>query len=138
MNWGKLCYNILMFIVGLFSWWYGAGWERCIASVREGLLNIYDYFSLDLLLKTLFSPFRQISAGVVRGPLGVQLQAFIDKTISRIIGASIRTLVLVIGIVTLLVAMLVGALRIVMWPFVPALPLLFLSFLIVGWVPWMI
>ena len=127
-----------MFVVGLFSWWYGAGWERCIMSVREGLLALYDYFSLDLLLKTLFSPFRQISASSVRGPLGTQLQAFVDKSISRIIGASIRTVVIVVGTVALLIAMVVGALRIVIWPFVPALPILFLSFLVAGWVPWTI
>ena len=41
-----------MFIVGLFSWWYGAGWMRCISVVRGGLASIYDYFSLDLLLRS--------------------------------------------------------------------------------------
>ncbi len=127
-----------MVIVGLFSWWYGAGWERCIAVVKQGLLAVYDYFSLDLLLRTLFSPFRQISAGSVRGPLGVQLRAFVDNIISRTIGAAIRTVVLAIGILTLSLVAIVGLLRIALWPFVPVLPLVFLSFVVAGWVPWTI
>ncbi len=127
-----------MVIVGLFSWWYGAGWEHCIAVVKQGLLAVYDYFSLDLLLRTLFSPFRQISAGSVRGPLGVQLRAFVDNIISRTIGAAIRTVVLAIGILTLSLVAIVGLLRIALWPFVPVLPLVFLSFVVAGWVPWMI
>ncbi len=127
-----------MFIVGMFSWWYGAGWERCIGSVKNGLLSIYDYFSLDLLLRTLFAPFRQISAGQVRGPIGVQMRALLDNLISRTIGAMVRTIVIMLGSLTLLFACVIGAIRIVLWPFIPALPLLFISFVVVGWVPWMI
>ena len=125
-----------MFIVGLFSWWYGAGWVRCISAVRGGLASIYDYFSLDLLLRTLFSPFRQISAGGVRGPIGVQLRAMLDNLISRVIGAVVRTLVIIIGIITLLVSCLLGLLRIVAWPFIPLLPIVCIVFASLGWVPW--
>lgn len=127
-----------MFIVGLFSWWYGAGWEACIRSVRERLAVAYDYFSIDLLLRTLVAPFRQISAGSVRGPLAVQMRALVDNLISRTIGAIVRLIVITIGSVTLVVIALFGALQIIIWPFVPALPLLCLSFALTGWVPWRI
>ena len=127
-----------MFIVGLFSWWYGAGWLRCMAAVRGGLANIYDYFSLDLLLRTLFSPFRQISAGGVRGPIGVQLRAMLDNLISRVIGAFVRTVVIIFGTIALLISCLVGLLRIMLWPFIPVLPVVFVIFALSGWVPWQI
>ncbi len=127
-----------MFIVGLFSWWYGAGWVRCISAVRGGLASIYDYFSLDLLLRTLFSPFRQISAGSVRGPIGVQLRAMLDNLISRVIGAVVRTLVIIIGTITLLVSCVLGLLRIIAWPFIPLLPIVCIVFASQGWVPWQI
>ena len=127
-----------MFIVGLFSWWYGAGWVRCISAVRGGLASIYDYFSLDLLLRTLFSPFRQISAGSVRGPIGMQLRAMLDNLISRVIGAVVRTLVIIIGTITLLVSCLLGLLRIIAWPFIPLLPIVCIVFASQGWVPWQI
>ena len=127
-----------MFIVGLFSWWYGAGWVRCISAVRGGLASIYDYFSLDLLLRTLFSPFRQISAGSVRGPIGVQLRAMLDNLISRVIGAVVRTLVIISGTITLLVSCVLGLLRIIAWPFIPLLPIVCIVFASQGWVPWQI
>ena len=127
-----------MFIVGLFSWWYGAGWVRCISAVRGGLASIYDYFSLDLLLRTLFSPFRQISAGSVRGPIGVQLRAMLDNLISRVIGAVVRTIVIIVGTITLLISCFLGLLRIVVWPLIPLLPVVFVIFAISRWVPWQI
>lgn len=127
-----------MFIVGLLSWWYSAGWKRCAVSVGDSLLNIYDYFSIDLLIKTLFAPFRQVSAGQVRGPLGVQLRAVLDKLISRVIGAIMRSLVIVIGSVALLISTLVGLLRIVLWPLVPLVPVVAVVLAMSGWAPWTI
>lgn len=127
-----------MFIVGMFSWWYSAGWMRCATRVRDGLLGTYDYFSLDLLLRTLFSPFRQISAGKVRGPIGVQMRALLDNLISRVIGAIVRTIVIVIGVFVLLFSCLFGLVRILIWPLVPILPIVFLLCAAAGWVPWTI
>ena len=131
-------YNKIMFIVGLFSWWYGAGWLDCVARVRGNLMSVYDYFSFDLLLRTLFSPFRQISAGKVRGPLGVQMRAFFDRLISRIIGGIIRTTVVIFGAVTLFVAAIIGGIRLVIWPLIPFLPIVFVLLALAGWVPWKI
>lgn len=125
-----------MFIVGLFSWWYSAGWLRSVSAVRSSLASIYDYFSLDLLLRTLFSPFRQISAGSVRGPIGAQLRALVDNLISRVIGGIVRTIVIIVGSVTLLLSGVLGLLRIVLWPLVPVLPVVFVIFAIMEWVPW--
>jgi hypothetical protein len=101
-------------------------------------MSIYDYFSIDLLLRTLFSPFRQISAGKVNGPLGVQMRAAVDKLISRVIGGIMRSLVVIIGSLTLLVAAIVGLLRIVLWPLIPLVPIAAVMVATSGWVPWTI
>ena len=92
-------YNEDMFIVGILSWWYGDGWRQRFAITRESILKTNDFFSITLLLKTLFTPFRQISAGKVRGPIGVQLQAFLDRLFSRLKGAFVRSIVIFIGVV---------------------------------------
>ena len=127
-----------MFIVGLFSWWYGAGWLQRVQVVKERLSGLYDYFSIDLLIKTLFSPFRQISAGSVRGPIGVQIRAFFDQLISRTIGMIVRSLVIVIGSVTLVVSAVLGLCAILLWPIVPVLPAVCVVLAMSGWVPWKI
>lgn len=125
-----------MFIVGLFSWWYGAGWRQRGARLREQLVAMDDYFSIDLLLRTLFNPFRQISAGGVRGPLGVQIQAFFDRIISRCIGAMIRSFIIVIGVIGLVLYAVIGGVLLVAWLFVPLLPLAGMALWLMGWLPW--
>lgn len=125
-----------MFIVGMFTWWYSGGWLQCVLSVRDRLLSTYDYFSIDLLIKTLFAPFRQISAGKVRGPIGVQLRALFDQLISRVIGGVVRSAVIVIGSLTLCIVALLGAFRIVIWPLIPLLPIVGVVFAMTGWIPW--
>lgn len=127
-----------MFIVGMISWWYSTGWKRCVSDATNSLMGIYDYFSIDLLLRTLFAPFRQISAGKVSGPLGVQFRAVIDRLISRVIGGIMRTLVIIIGSVTLLVAAIVGLLRVIVWPLIPLVPVVAVVLASSGWVPWKI
>ena len=127
-----------MFIVGMLFWWYSAGWKRCLLNVVDNLAGLYDYFSFELLIKTLFSPFRQISAGRVRGSLEVQFRAWLDRLISRLIGAFIRLIVIIVGTLTLVVASVIGLVRIVLWPIVPWLPIVGLAVALTGWVPWKI
>ena len=124
-----------MTIVWVLSWWYGAGWKAYVLRVRERLARTMDYFSIDLLLKTLFSPFRQISAGKVDGPVGLKLRAFFDRLISRVIGAFVRGIIILIGSVWLGIQGLFGVVSIVIWAFVPFLPVIGFIAAIAGWAP---
>ena len=100
------------------------------------LVSVFDYFSIDLLVRTWFAPFRQISAGAVDGPIGVQIRAFFDRLISRTIGGIVRCFMIIFGIVALAVTAVVGLVFIVAWALVPVLPLLGAGLAIVGWLPW--
>lgn len=113
-----------MFILSLFSWWYGAGWRQRVSFAGENLASVYDYFSVDLLLKTLFSPFRQISAGSVRGPIGVQLRAWLDQLISRTIGFLVRSMLVMIGSITLFLSACLQCVLIIAWAIIPLAPLI--------------
>ena len=124
-----------MFIVGLLSWWYGAGWRQRAMLIRERVARTIDYFSIDLLLKTLFAPFRQISAGKINGPIGVKWRAFVDRTISRIIGSIIRIFIILIGSVTIILYGVMGLATLVLWAIIPALPLIGFLLFISGWTP---
>lgn len=124
-----------MFIVGLLSWWYGDGWRQRAAIVKERLVSTIDYFSIDLLLKTLFAPYRQISAGSVRGSLDVKWRAFVDRTISRCIGAIIRTTMIIIGTLVIIFHSVIGLLILALWVVVPLAPLIGMAMAMIGWVP---
>lgn len=124
-----------MFIVGLLSWWYSAGWRRQIGLIRERIARAADYFSVVQLLATLFSPFRQISAGRVKGPLAVKWRAFVDRLISRMIGAVVRTVLILIGTLAMTGYVIVGGLLVLVWPLVPLLPIVGFLLFISGWTP---
>ena len=125
-----------MFIIGMLSWWYGAGWRQRVVILRERLAKTVDYFSIDLLAKTLFAPFRQISAGRVNGPLGVKMQAFFDRLISRMIGMMIRSTMIVMGVGTIIIHSVLGLITVIMWASIPLLPLVGVLMMLSGWVPW--
>jgi hypothetical protein len=104
--------------------------------LREKLMGTLDYFSIDLLLRTFFSPFRQISAGQVRGPIGVQMRAFFDRLISRVIGAMIRLTMIIFGIVAITLYAVIGGVLVAVWGLIPFLPVLGIVLFLSGWVPW--
>lgn len=133
---GGMRYNEVMFIVGLLKWWYSDGWSHRAQMIMDGLRRTIDHFSIGLLLRTMFSLFRQDGAGSVDGPLSAKLEAFAGALISRFIGAGVRTVVLFIGCVTIAARCLLGTAVLLVWLFVPLLPIVGFVMMMTGWVPW--
>ena len=131
-----LRYNMDMVIVGILSWWYGRGLAEQIAKIRAKLMASFDYFSIDLLAKTLFSPFRQIDAGKVRGPIGVQMRAFFDRLFSRIVGGVVRTIIMLVGVVWMASIGLVSLVGLAVWLCMPLVPFIAAALWIGGFIPW--
>ena len=127
-----------MFLVGIISWWYGRGLQGQIGQIRDRLTATAGYFSIGQLLSTLFSPFRQISAGSVNGAIGAQLRAFFDQTISRIIGAIVRSFTIFAGIFVMAFQSIIEVLVLIVWVLLPLFPVVGLIMFVIGWVPkWM-
>lgn len=122
--------------MGLLGWWYGAGWKGRVQAVRERVAATMDYFSISLLLRTLFSPFRQISAGSVQGSLTVQMRALFDNLLSRVIGMIARSMMIIVGIIAIILTLIIGGVLVCSWAIVPLLPLVGLVFMLMGWIPW--
>lgn len=123
----------MLLALELLRWWYSDGWRERVRLVATRLDGTIDYFSFDLLLKTLFAPFRQISAGRVNGPIGVQLSAIIDKLFSRLIGAFIRIVILLVGGVTVGLQVVLSVLFLIVWGLVPLMPLMGIGLAMSGW-----
>ena len=121
-----------MMIVALFSWWYGAGWARAAKRVGGRMQTMLETFSVALLLRTLFDPFRQISAQQVRGSFDTQLRAMGDRLFSRVFGAVVRSIFIVIGILGALGAGLLGVIELIVWPLVPFFPIIGVALLLAG------
>ncbi len=124
-----------MFLVGILSWWYGNGWLSRFRMLKDRLQASADFFSVKSLFLSLFAPYKQISAGVIDGPIGVKFHAFFDQLISRIIGAIVRSFVIVAGIIILIVQFIFGIMMLIFWLVIPFFPALGLIIAVIGWVP---
>lgn len=122
----------MLLVSELFKWWYTDGLRQRLQKASLRFMGTIDYFSMDLLIRTLFAPFRQISAGNVDGPLNVKLRAMVDKLFSRVIGAIVRTLLLFIGSVTILLQVIFVVVILIFWVIVPVLPIIGIVLSVVG------
>ncbi len=128
-------YNEDMFLAGIMSWWYGDGLRLRLAMIGGRIARTNDFFSIGLLASTLFSPYRQISAGKVSGPLPLQLRAFVDRLISRLIGAVVRAFMIVFGVVAIGLQVIGGTIVVFFWMLIPLFPVIGLLMTVIGWVP---
>lgn len=83
-----------------------------MTDVFERLRSTADFFSIGSLARTLFAPFRQISAHA----------GFLDRLISRCVGAVTRFFIIVFGVVAIIVEAILGLILIIIWPLIPLLP----------------
>lgn len=123
-----------MAIAEMFFWWYSSGWSTFIKKVRDFILSITDFFSMTSLLRTLFKPFRQISAETTNSEASLDLKfhMFLDRLISRIIGFFSRLALLITGIVIIIVGCLFSLIFVILWPIIPLTPILGIVLTILG------
>jgi hypothetical protein len=124
-----------MLVVAFFGWWYSIGWLMVARKTALKIQHVFQFFSVEQLLGSLFAPFRQISAGHVQGPLGVQMRAWGDRVFSRVIGAVVRLLLVAVGALVAGALFLFGLVMLVLWPLLPALPFIGLLFVLTGYAP---
>ena len=113
-----------MIFIDMLAWWYGHAWRDVWRSVGQRAGGVLGAFSVGLLARTLFAPFRQIDAGGVRGPLGAQLRAWFDRTFSRFIGFGVRSVMIITGSLLAVIVLLAGVLFAILWLVVPVLPVI--------------
>lgn len=121
-----------MLLTTFFGWWYGVGWLTLSRKVGGRVNGVLHFFSVGQLITSLFAPFRQISAGQVNGPLGVKIRAWGDKQFSRFIGAAVRLILIFCGLVAASFYAVTGFFMLLIWPLLPAAPLIGIILMIVG------
>ena len=129
-----MCYNYIMAIFQMLSWWYLSGWSTFIHKIRTSFASIADFFSMSSLVRTLFKPYRQISAETANPSSSVSLKfhMFIDRLISRIIGFISRLLLLIVGTITIIIGGIVSLVILILWPFIPLTPIIGLVLTLLG------
>jgi hypothetical protein len=119
-----------MLALELFSWWYGKGWYAVVSNMRRRLLRTSHLFSLPVLIRTLFAPWRRIIT-YPGSSLGAQFRAITDNTVSRVVGLCVRLSVLITASLMLVVVFVSALIGVLVWPLIPILVPLFLVLSIV-------
>ncbi len=114
-----------MAILEMFTWWYVSGWGVFLQKIRIFLGNVIDFFSMSDLLRTLFQPFRQISAASAsaESSLDLKFHMFIDRLISRLVGFFSRLVLIFAGVLIICIVGILSFVLVVLWPLVPLTPL---------------
>ena len=111
-----------------FAWWYGRGWVQAVQQVEQILAGISRLFSVPILLRTLAAPWKRIIT-YPGASLDAKIHAFLDNLVSRAIGMTVRLLVLLTALLFEAIALVVGVVYVIVWPF---LPLAVISLLVKG------
>lgn len=120
-----------MLAVAFIQWWYGPGWRNAADRLANRIQNIYLNFSLTILMRTLFAPWRRIITPPGTG-LQQQMRAAVDNAVSRAVGFTMRLAVLITALLMILGSVIFGCLWLVLWPLVPILgPILIVVGLII-------
>ena len=107
----------------MLQWWYTRGWKIFVMKLVDKLRGAADFFSISLLLRTLFAPFKQIDAGGGGNSLGDRMRAFGDRLISRLVGAVMRIGILIFGLILLILESVIGLALVIIWSFLPLVPI---------------
>ena len=113
-------------IIQWFFWQFSEAPAGILRAWKNIILFNLSYFSIILLLKTLFSPWRRYSYSYGQGfDLGRYFEVFTFNLISRILGAIIRICLIILGLLTEIFIIFIGIIILISWLLLPV-------FLIIG------
>lgn len=121
----------MMAIISIFGkWYYGEAVRDILRRWKNFIIFALEYFSIPLLLKTLFAPWKR---DITKKTRGFDFKKFIEyisfNLISRTIGFSVRIVTIFVGILFFLLIVVSGALFFLIWLF---LPLIFIGLFILA------
>ena len=104
-----------------FLWHYTEGRRNLIRIWEDYLDFFWNYFSIGRFLRTLLSPWRRDVARVMaRGPHPILfLQALLENIVTRILGAIVKSLVIIGGLIVETVALFLGFFLLIIWLLIP-------------------
>jgi len=116
----------MLMLLELVLWWYGRGWSSAWKATAKNTKLIQQMFSLPVLLRTLFYPWKQITAVPGRS-LDEKFRAMIDNLVSRTIGFFVRLLTLFAALGAIVLVFTANLIIAAAWPLVP-LAIIYLIF----------
>lgn len=87
----------------MIRWYYSTALRNLFKIWRDFVWFFYHFFSIGVLFRTLFSPWRRLDEGYKKGlELEAWFETFIVNSLMRVVGAMMRMLFIIIGLVALI------------------------------------
>ena len=134
MQWELYCYtkNTMLFLSIVhhyFFWHYTRAFVEIFVLWKNFIWFVGHFFSLRQLAGSLFSPWKRTTEGRGEKWSFEDLAGYIIiNLVSRIIGAVIRTIIILLGLISLLFTVVAGVFVYVFWIFTPFVLILLLGF----------
>jgi hypothetical protein len=112
-----LGYNVHM-IFEMLRWWYVTGWLQATHRIGEWTKSVERTFSIKLLARTLFAPWRRIISVSGRS-FDDKMRAALDNFVSRCVGFFVRSGVLIVAAIATFVTFTASVLMVGIWPLLP-------------------
>ena len=101
-----------------FLWWYGKGWRSVWQNSLHLTAGIAKAFSVGVLLRTLFAPWKRIIAAP-GGSIDEKIRGLIDNLTSRAVGFFVRIGALGGAFIAVSFSIAAGIVAVASWPMVP-------------------
>ena len=102
-------------------WWFVSTPKAIFQGTIRVMANTFNYFSVLLLLKTLFSPWKRDIISLEHLGLGQKVQVMVMNLVSRLIGAVVRFMTVIVGIVAVILELIIGMGLLAGFIFLPAI-----------------
>lgn len=110
----------ILIILGYLKWHYGKAVISLSKIWKNFLFFMAEFFSLRLLFHNFFDPWKRMSDNYPKSfNLKKYFYAFLTNLIVRIIGIIMRTLLIIIGLLSLFGLILIYPLAIIIWLILP-------------------
>ena len=117
-------------VLQFWNWYYTGAVRSLIKTWRDFIVFVREYYSIPLLLKTLFYPWRR---DITKYGRGFSIKNFLEtlsfNLISRGLGFFARIFIIILGSICLVGVIVLGALALIVWLI---LPVVLLFFIIMG------
>lgn len=107
-----------MIALEILTWWYRSGWMQVAKNAEQRFLKVSHMFSVPILIRTLFAPWRRIIT-YPGATIDARFKAMGDNLVSRLVGFSVRAMVLLAAAVMLGFTALLALVQLVLWPLIP-------------------
>jgi hypothetical protein len=114
-----------MLALEFFTWWYSQGWALLARNARRRVIRTSHLFSLPVLIRTLFAPWKRILTYPGAG-FEAKVRAATDNLVSRFVGFFVRIFVLFFAGLILLLVCLAAIVQLIAWPLLPPAALILL------------